>query len=213
MSLDLDACLSAVRIVPVITVPASPNSTALAAPLAEALSEAGITAVEIALRTPGAELMLELMAEHTGLTVGAGTVLTAQQAVRAGDAGASFLVSPGFDESVVAASRDVDVPIIPGVATATELMRALRAGITTVKLFPAEPIGGLATLKALSAPFPGVRFMPTGGIGPEQAADYLSIPQVVAISGSWIAPVDLLERADFQQIRTRAEHAVKLAAA
>lgn len=208
MSIDLAERLSGARVVPVLTV----TSAAMAEPLADALADAGLRCAEVTLRAPEAEEILAAMAAHGGLTVGAGTVLSPEQAHRAVAAGAAFLVSPGFDADLVAACRALDTPIIPGIATATELMRAQRAGVDTVKLFPAEPLGGLATLKALAAPFPNVRFMPTGGIGADQAAAYLAHPSVLAVGGSWIAPLDLLQRGDYQQIRTLAAHAAKLGA-
>ncbi|NUP46244.1 MAG: bifunctional 4-hydroxy-2-oxoglutarate aldolase/2-dehydro-3-deoxy-phosphogluconate aldolase [Catenulispora sp.] len=197
------------RIVPVLTVP----SVAMADPLAEALAEGGLRCVEVTLRTGEAENVLKTMAAHRELTVGAGTVLTAEQARRAVGAGAAFLVSPGFDEDLVAACWELGVPLIPGAATATELMCAQRAGIGLVKLFPAERLGGLATLEALAAPFPRMRFMPTGGIGADQAAAYLAHPSVSAVGGSWIAPADCLRRGDYSEIRRLAAQAAKLGAA
>lgn len=205
MSIDLGTCLSAARIVPVLTV----RSTALATPLAEALADAGVRCAEVTLRTRESEQVLHAMAAHGRMTIGAGTVLTPDQAERAVAAGAEFIVSPGFDEDVVAACQALGVPVIPGIATATELMRAQHHGINTLKFFPAEQLGGLPTLKALSAPFPTAQFMPTGGIGPDQAADYLALPSVLAVGGSWIAPPDILEHGDFQEIRRRAAQAMK----
>lgn len=203
MTTDLDSCLAGARIVPVLTVPAA----AMAAPLADALAAAGLRCVEVTLRTPDAEQVIEIMAAHGGLTVGAGTVLTPWQAQRAVAAGAAFLVSPGFDADLVAACRTLDTPIVPGIATASELMHAQKIGTDTVKLFPAEQLGGLPTLKALAAPFPQLRFMPTGGIGPDRVAAYLAHPSVMAVGGSWIAPLDCLHRGDYQQIRRLAAQA------
>lgn len=117
------------------------------------------------------------------------------------EAGARFVVSPGFDEEVVAKCRELGVPMVPGVATATELMRALRGGLDTVKLFPAEPLGGLRTLRALTAPFPGMRFVPTGGIDASRMAAYLADPAVLAVGGSWMATAIHLERGDYESIR------------
>jgi 2-dehydro-3-deoxyphosphogluconate aldolase/(4S)-4-hydroxy-2-oxoglutarate aldolase len=148
------------------------------------------------------------MAAHGALTVGAGTVLTPGQAERAVAAGARFVVSPGFDEEVVARCRELGVPVVPGIATATELMRALKAGIDTVKLFPAEPLGGLRTLRALAAPFPGTRFVPTGGIDADRMAAYLADPAVLAVGGSWLATPAHLERGDYDEIRRLTADAV-----
>jgi len=208
MNTDPITCLSGARIVPVLTVP----SAAMAGPLAETLADAGVRCAEVTLRTPDSEQVLKLMAAHGGLTVGAGTVITAAQAERAVAAGAAFVVSPGLDTDLVARCRELDTPITPGIATATELMRAQRFGVNTVKLFPAEQLGGIATLKALAAPFPHTRFMPTGGVRPDQAVEYLAHPSVVAVGGSWIAPLDCLQRGDYQQIRRLAERAVELGA-
>ena len=212
MNIDLDKFLSTARIVPVLTVPASADPAALAAPLAQALAEAGITAVEVTLRTPGSERVIQALAEHSRLAVGAGTVLTPGQATLAQRAGAQFLVSPGIDEDVLERGRELGLPVIPGVATATEVMRAMRLGLGTFKLFPAGKIGGPGIVTALSGPFPEARFMPTGGIGPDQLRAYLTLPQVLAVGGSWIAPLDLLERGEFREIQERAAHAVKAAA-
>jgi 2-dehydro-3-deoxyphosphogluconate aldolase/(4S)-4-hydroxy-2-oxoglutarate aldolase len=208
VSIDLDALLAAARVVPVLTV----RTPALAVPLAEALAGAGLVCAEVALRTPDSDQVLKAMAAHGGLTVGAGTVLTPGDAERAHAAGAAFLVSPGLDEEVLAAGRRLGIPVLPGVSTATELMRALRYGVGTLKFFPAEQAGGAAAVKALTAPFPAVRFMPTGGIGPGQVRAYLEVPSVLAVGGGWIAPPDVLERCDFAQIRRLAAQAVELGA-
>ena len=197
MTADIGPMLRGARIIPVLTVP----SAAMARPLAEALAAGGARCAEVTFRNPAAEDVLRAMAAHGGLAVGAGTVITPEQAERAVAAGARFVVSPGFDADVVQRCRQLDVPVVPGVATATELQAALRSGVQTVKLFPAERLGGVATLAALAAPFPGVRFVPTGGIGPDQVSGYLAHPAVLAVGGSWMAPVDHLERGDYPAIR------------
>ncbi|GGR76665.1 hypothetical protein GCM10010269_14830 [Streptomyces humidus] len=204
ISTDPAAVLAGARLLPVLTVP----STQAGGPLADALAAGGARCAEVTLRTPGAERVLREMAAHGGLIVGAGTVLTPEQAERAVAAGARFVVSPGFDEEVVAKCRELGVPVVPGVATATELMRALRAGLHTVKLFPAEPLGGPRTLRALAAPFPGVRFVPTGGIDASRMAAYLAEPAVLAVGGSWMAAPALLERGDHDEIRRLTADAV-----
>jgi 2-dehydro-3-deoxyphosphogluconate aldolase/(4S)-4-hydroxy-2-oxoglutarate aldolase len=205
MRTDLAAALSGSRILPVLTV----SSVETAAPLAEALASGGARCAEVTLRTPDAEQALKVMAAHGGLTVGAGTVLTAEQAERAVAAGARFVVSPGFDSEVVDKCRELGVPVVPGIATATELMRALRAGLDTVKLFPAEPLGGTGMLQALAAPFPEARFVPTGGIGPAHLSVYLSHPAVLAVGGSWMAAPGRLERGDYAEIRRLTAEAVE----
>ncbi|WP_405744588.1 bifunctional 4-hydroxy-2-oxoglutarate aldolase/2-dehydro-3-deoxy-phosphogluconate aldolase [Streptomyces canus] len=202
---DLATVLGGARLLPVLTVP----STKMAGPLAEALAVGGARCAEVTFRTPGAERVLKEMAAHGGLAVGAGTVLTPGQAERAVAAGARFVVSPGFDEEVVAKCGELGVPVVPGIATATELMRALRAGLDTVKLFPAEPLGGLRTLRALAAPFPGTRFVPTGGIDASRMAAYLADRAVLAVGGSWTATPAHLERGDYDEIRRLTADAVK----
>ncbi|GGN20066.1 bifunctional 4-hydroxy-2-oxoglutarate aldolase/2-dehydro-3-deoxy-phosphogluconate aldolase [Streptomyces fuscichromogenes] len=197
--------LAGTRLVPVLTVP----DLATAAPLADALATGGARCAEVTFRTPGAEQVVTAMAAHSGLAVGAGTVLSAEQAERAVAAGARFVVSPGFDEQVVAKCRELGVPVVPGIATATELMRALRAGLDTVKLFPAEPLGGIRTLRALAAPFPGVRFVPTGGVSAPRLTEYLAEPTVLAVGGSWMATASHLGRGDFEGIRRLTAEAVE----
>ncbi|MGQ4363507.1 bifunctional 4-hydroxy-2-oxoglutarate aldolase/2-dehydro-3-deoxy-phosphogluconate aldolase [Streptomyces sp. SAS_272] len=196
--------LAGARVMPVLTIP----SPTMAAPLAEALVAGGARCAEVTFRTPDAEQALEAMAAHGGLTVGAGTVLTPGQVERAVAAGARFVVSPGFDEQVVSRCAELGVSVIPGIATATELMRALRAGLDTVKLFPAEPLGGLSTLRALAAPFPGTRFIPTGGIRAAHLAAYLADPSVLAVGGTWLATPAHLERGDYEEIRRLTAEAV-----
>ncbi|MFF4364219.1 bifunctional 4-hydroxy-2-oxoglutarate aldolase/2-dehydro-3-deoxy-phosphogluconate aldolase [Streptomyces sp. NPDC001604] len=205
MSADLSSVLAGARLLPVLTVP----SAASAGPLAEALAAGGARCAEVTFRTPDAEQVVKAMAAHGGLTVGAGTVLTPEQAERAVAAGARFVVSPGFDGEVVTKCRELGVPVVPGIATATELMRALRAGLDTVKLFPAEPLGGLRTLRALAAPFPGMSFVPTGGIDAYRMAAYLADPAVLAVGGSWMATADHLRRGDYEEIRRLTADAVE----
>ncbi|MER6378757.1 bifunctional 4-hydroxy-2-oxoglutarate aldolase/2-dehydro-3-deoxy-phosphogluconate aldolase [Streptomyces sp. NPDC001250] len=202
---DPATALAGARLLPVLTVP----SAATAGPLADALTAGGARCAEVTFRTPDAERVLKTMAAHGGLTVGAGTVRTPEQAERAVAAGARFVVSPGFDEEVVAKCRELGVPVVPGIATATELMHALKAGLDTVKLFPAEPLGGLRTLRALAAPFPQARFVPTGGIDASRLAAYLADPAVLAVGGSWMVTAAHLERGDYEEIRRLTAEAVE----
>ncbi|OQR63386.1 keto-deoxy-phosphogluconate aldolase [Streptomyces maremycinicus] len=197
--------LSGTRVVPVLTVP----SAASAGPLTQALAAGGARCAEVTFRTPDAEQTLKVMAGYGTLAVGAGTVLTPEQAERAVAAGARFIVSPGYDEHVVARCRELDVPVVPGIATAGELMRALADGCDTVKLFPAQPLGGIDMLSALSAPFHTARFMPTGGITLTELPAYLAHPSVLAVGGSWIAPPDLLNAKDFEEITRRTAEALR----
>jgi 2-dehydro-3-deoxyphosphogluconate aldolase/(4S)-4-hydroxy-2-oxoglutarate aldolase len=201
---DLAAVLDGARLLPVLTV----SSAATAGPLADALVAGGARCAEVTFRTPDAEQVLKTMAAHGGLTVGAGTVLTPEQVDRAVAAGARFVVSPGFDEDVVVRCRELGVPVVPGIASATELMRALRSGLDTVKLFPAEPLGGIPMLRALAAPFPQARFVPTGGIDAARLLAYLAVPAVLAVGGSWMATPAHLERGEYGEIRRLTAEAV-----
>ncbi|MEU9630740.1 bifunctional 4-hydroxy-2-oxoglutarate aldolase/2-dehydro-3-deoxy-phosphogluconate aldolase [Streptomyces luteogriseus] len=201
---DLAAVLAGARVLPVLTVP----DAATAGPLAEALAAGGARCAEVTFRTPDAEQVLKTMAAHAGLAVGAGTVLTPEQAERAVAAGARFVVSPGFDEDVVARCRELGVPVVPGIASATELMRALRSGLDTVKLFPAQPLGGIPMLCALAAPFPQARFVPGGGIDAARLPAYLAVPAVLAVGGSWMATPAHLERGEYGEIRRLTAEAV-----
>ncbi|HEY1179433.1 MAG TPA: bifunctional 4-hydroxy-2-oxoglutarate aldolase/2-dehydro-3-deoxy-phosphogluconate aldolase [Phytomonospora sp.] len=202
---DLASVLDGARVLPVLTV----RHVSTAGPLADALAAGGARCAEVTYRTPDAEQVLKELAAHGGLVVGAGTVVTPRQAERAVAAGARFVVSPGFDEEVVATCRELGVPVVPGIATATELMRALKAGLDTVKLFPAEPLGGLRTLRALAAPFPRTRFVPTGGIDASRLAAYLAHPAVLAVGGSWMVTADHLERGAYGEIRRLTAEAVE----
>jgi 2-dehydro-3-deoxyphosphogluconate aldolase/(4S)-4-hydroxy-2-oxoglutarate aldolase len=141
--------------------------------------------------------------------VGAGTVLTVEQADRAVEAGARFVVTPGFGPAVVNRCRELGVPVFPGVATATEIQMALDAGLSTVKFFPAEQLGGVAMLKALSAPFRSVRFIPTGGINAGNVASYLALPSVIAVGGTWMVAPDLLAADDWAAVTARTRAALE----
>jgi 2-dehydro-3-deoxyphosphogluconate aldolase / (4S)-4-hydroxy-2-oxoglutarate aldolase len=189
--------LGAIRIIPVVTLDDADRATEVAA----ALLAGGIATAEITLRTPAGLDAIRAVANVPGFLVGAGTVLTAEQVDQCVDAGAQFLVSPGFDDDVVARAQFYDVPILPGVATATEIQRALRAGIEVVKFFPADRLGGLDTIAALAAPLAGVRFVPSGGVTPANAAAYLAHPAIFAISGSWMVPRDTIAAGDYDTIQ------------
>ncbi|MFS0793047.1 bifunctional 4-hydroxy-2-oxoglutarate aldolase/2-dehydro-3-deoxy-phosphogluconate aldolase [Microbacterium sp. 1P10AE] len=187
----------------------------IAADLAHALHDGGVDCAEITLRTPRA---LEVLAAMTagappGFVVGAGTVLDVAQADRAADAGAAFIVSPGFDPDVVDRARDRGLDVLPGVATATEVQRARRAGLRAVKLFPADLLGGRAAIDALSAVFADTGFVPSGGVGPHNAADYLAHPSVPSVSGSWLAPRAEIEAGDLARVAERGRAAMRLRAA
>jgi 2-dehydro-3-deoxyphosphogluconate aldolase/(4S)-4-hydroxy-2-oxoglutarate aldolase len=169
-----------------------------------------LNVLEVTLRTPDSFKALERMARIEGAIVGAGTVLDPGDVSRARDAGARFLVSPGFLSKLARASADAKVPLLPGVATATEVMRARRAGFDFLKFFPAEAAGGAAVVKAFAGPFPGIRFCPTGGIDAARAPGYLALPNVVAIGGSWMAPREAIAAKDWSAIERLAAEAARV---
>ncbi|MFJ4036949.1 bifunctional 4-hydroxy-2-oxoglutarate aldolase/2-dehydro-3-deoxy-phosphogluconate aldolase [Microbacterium sp. NPDC090007] len=194
-----------VAIVPVLTAP-----TASAAVIAgRALQRAGITCVEVTLRTAAGVDAIAALSEHTNLFVGAGTVLRPAEVDAVAEAGARFVVSPGLDERVVEATRRHGLHPLPGVATASEVQRAVGLGLSTVKFFPADRLGGLETIKALSAPFREVQFVPSGGISHHNLTAYLAHGAVAAVSGSWVAPSGAVAAEDGQAIETAATTAVE----
>lgn len=207
MTGEVEACLAGLAVVPVIEIP----DAKLAAPLAETLIAAGLPCAEVTFRTAAAAEAIAIMAGYDML-VGAGTVLSAEQADIAVDRGARFLVSPGFSEPVVRHARDRDAMLIPGVCTPTELEMARSAGIGLVKFFPAGPAGGIPFLKALSGPYRDARFIPTGGVGLADLAGYLALPQVVAVGGSWMVPAGKIAEGEFGEIAALVAEAVAVAA-
>jgi 2-dehydro-3-deoxyphosphogluconate aldolase / (4S)-4-hydroxy-2-oxoglutarate aldolase len=204
---DVLAQLATVRIVPVIVI----DDVAAASPLADALVAGGMRCAEVTFRTPAALAAVSRFARNGGLLVGAGTVLDSGQVSAAVDAGARFVVSPGFDSEVVDRCQQLGVPVLPGTATPTEIQRAQRHGLRAAKFFPAETLGGITALAAISAPFPGMTFVPTGGITPANAPGYLRHPRVLAVGGSWMVPRTLIAARDWQQIGRLAAEAAELA--
>lgn len=200
--------LQRLRIVPVIAC----KDAAQAAPLAAALEAGGLPCAEVTLRTPAALAVIRTMAQRPGLLVGAGTVLKPEQAQAAVDAGARFIVAPGFNPKVVRYCVERQIPIFPGVCTPTEIEMALDHGLEVVKFFPAEAYGGVKTLQALCAPYGGVRFIPTGGITAANLAAYLRLPAVVACGGSWMVAGALLDAGRFDEVERLSREAVALAA-
>lgn len=194
------------RLVPVIAL----VDVAHAMPLADALVGGGLPVAEVTFRTAAAAESIRTMAGRGDLLVGAGTVLSPTQADEARDAGATFVVSPGFNPKVVQHCLNVGLPIIPGVSSPTDIEMALDHGLEVVKFFPAEAFGGLKTLQAISAPYGNVRFMPTGGISPTNVADYLAFPQVVACGGSWMVKPELYADGDFSAVESAVRAAVEL---
>jgi 2-dehydro-3-deoxyphosphogluconate aldolase/(4S)-4-hydroxy-2-oxoglutarate aldolase len=206
---DILAAIGSVRVVPVIVI----DDAAQAWPLAQALKDGGLPCAEVTFRTPAAEAAVRAMAGDPEIVLGAGTVLREDQVGRAVDAGARFIVTPGFSERVVRACQRASVPVFPGVATATEVQMALDAGLDVVKFFPAEAAGGLSTLKALSAPFPMVRFIPTGGVSVGNLGAYLAHPAVLAVGGSWMVAADLIAAGKFSEVTRLAAQAASIAQA
>lgn len=206
MAFDDD--LRATRIVPVIVI----KDLAHAVPLAKALVEGGLNILEITLRTDaGLAAIKAIASEVKGAIVGAGTVINAAQFAAAAQAGSQFVVSPGLTDEVVKASRDHNVPILPGVATGSEIMHGLSLDLSTFKFFPAETSGGAPAIKALGGPFPQVRFCPTGGVSPANLKTYLSLPNVICAGGSWMVPGDLNEADAFTRAAKLSREAKELA--
>jgi 2-dehydro-3-deoxyphosphogluconate aldolase/(4S)-4-hydroxy-2-oxoglutarate aldolase len=200
--------LGKIGVVPVIKI----DDAEKAVPLAAALAAGGIPCAEITFRTAqGEEAMRRIRAGLPGVLLGAGTVLTVDQVDRAIDAGAQFLVSPGFNPKVVAHSVKRGALIVPGCSTPTDIEQALEFGLEVVKFFPAEQAGGLEYIKAVAAPYAQVRFLPTGGINQGNLAKYLAYDRVVACGGSWMAASELINAGDFGRITALCEEAVELA--
>lgn len=193
-------------IIPVLVI----EDAATARPLAEALVAGGLPALEVTLRTPAALEAIAEMAKVEGGVVGAGTLLTPADVAAAKAAGALFGVSPGATDRLLDAAEAADLPMLPGAATASEAMALLERGYTVQKFFPAEASGGAPALKALASPLPQIRFCPTGGVSPRNAADYLGLPNTICAGGSWVAPSDLVQAGDWAAIEELAREAAKL---
>lgn len=198
--------LGALRLVPVIVI----DDPADAAPLAGALVKGGLPVAEVTFRTARAAEALRAMRDaHPEILAGAGTVLSPQQAREALDAGAEFVVSPGLNPRVVDYCLEREVPVFPGVCTPTEIEMALERGLEVLKFFPAEPMGGLSFLRAICAPYPMLRFIPTGGVNAQNLGEYLAFPKVVACGGSWMAPQNWIGERRFDRIRQETGRAVQ----
>jgi len=196
MSVPNVSSLMTGRVVPVVVIDDAANAPALGA----ALLRGGINCAEITLRTPAALDAIRAMAANPAMLVGAGTVVRADQVDAVAQAGAKFVVSPGLSAAVVKRCQDLGLAVVPGVVTATEVMQALDLGLTELKFFPASTSGGSEAVKALGGPFANVSFIPTGGIGAENAHEYLSLANVVAVGGSWLTPKSLQDAGDFDAI-------------
>ena len=193
-------------VIPVVAI----EDTAKASALARALLAGGVSVIEVTLRTADALTAVDAIArEVPEMTVGVGTLTAATQVRAAAEAGAAFLVSPGYSDMIVEAAQHAGLPLLPGVSTATELMRAQADGFEHVKFFPAVPSGGVGALKAFSGPFPAMRFCPTGGVHSGNYPDFLALPNVPCVGGSWLAPADAVASRDWAHIQTLAASVVE----
>ncbi|MEU7462810.1 MULTISPECIES: bifunctional 4-hydroxy-2-oxoglutarate aldolase/2-dehydro-3-deoxy-phosphogluconate aldolase [Streptomyces] len=207
LSSQVDSVLDLAAVVPVVVI----AEVSDAVPVARALVGGGLRGVEVTLRTPAALEAIRAIAEEVPeAVVGAGTVITPGQVAAAVAAGARFLVSPGWTEGLLAAMRGCGVPFLPGVSTASEVVALLEHGVREMKFFPAQAAGGTAYLRSLAGPLPQARFCPTGGIGPGNAAEYLALPNVGCVGGSWMVPADALAAGDWARIEALARAAAGL---
>ena len=195
-------------VVPVVVL----NDAKDALPLAKALVEGGLACAEVTFRTDAAEESIRLMSEaYPEMLVGAGTVLTIDQVDRAVKAGAKFIVSPGFDPEIVDYCLENNIPVFPGCVTPSEVAQAVKRGLKVVKFFPAEQAGGIAMIKAMAAPYTGIRFMPTGGINAKNLEEYLSCDKILCCGGSWMVKGDLVKAGEFDKIKELTAEAKNLA--
>ncbi len=184
-----------------------------ALPLAEALTEGGLSCAEVTFRTEAAEESIRLMSEkYPDMLVGAGTVLTTEQIDRAVGAGAKFIVSPGFDPEIVDYCLERKIPVFPGCITPSEVAQAAKRGMKVIKFFPAEQAGGIARIKAMAAPYTMMKFMPTGGISVDNLKSYLEYDKILCCGGSWMVKGDMIKKGEFDKIRQLTKEAVELAA-
>lgn len=205
---NINELLANSRVVPLVQA----DDPAVAVKTSRALAAGGLTVVEVVFRTDRALECLKAVAEQVPeMIAGAGTVLTAAQAEAALASGAKFIVSPGLDDAVVAVARKHGVPVYPGIVSPSELQHAYNLGLDTVKFFPASLAGGIPMLKALSSVFRTMRFMPTGGVSPDNLADFLAVPAVLACGGSWLTPKDAIDAGDYKVITNLAAEAVSIA--
>lgn len=208
MSFDAESVLKLTPVMPVVVI----DDAAHAEPLARALLAGGIKTAEITLRTPAAAEAIRIIARSVPeLIVGAGTVLSEDDLKLAMQAGAKYALSPGGTRKLLKAARTAQIPFIPGIATASEIMEGLALGYECFKFFPAEQMGGVSTLKALGGPLPAARFCPTGAITPEKAPAYLALDNVLCVGGSWVTPVDKMKAGDWAGITELARKAAGFA--
>jgi 2-dehydro-3-deoxyphosphogluconate aldolase/(4S)-4-hydroxy-2-oxoglutarate aldolase len=180
--------------------------------LADSLMRGGLPCAEVTFRTLAAEQSIRIMTEkYPEMIVGAGTVLTLEQVDKAVAAGAKFIVSPGFDPEIVDYCMEKEIPVLPGIVTPSEAAQAVKRGLEVVKFFPAEQFGGIATIKALAAPYTGLKFMPTGGVSVNNLKDYLSFDRVICCGGSWMVKGNMIKAGEFDKIANMTREAVELA--
>ena len=203
---SVDDLMAVQPVIPVITIERQDD----AVPLAKALVGAGLRVLEVTMRTDAALACMTEMRKVSGAIVGAGTVLTSNDVMLAQEHGAQFIVTPGLSPSAVAASREAGIPILPGIATSTELMQGLDLGLDRFKFFPAEQAGGRAMIDAFKGPFGKVKFCPTGGITLDLARDYLKRSNVACVGGGWVAPTKLIDAKQWDEIGTLAKEAAAL---
>ncbi|WP_429216857.1 bifunctional 4-hydroxy-2-oxoglutarate aldolase/2-dehydro-3-deoxy-phosphogluconate aldolase [Aeromonas veronii] len=205
--LSITEKLQALKIIPVIAIDRAEDIL----PLGAALAGNGLPVAEITFRSTAAVEAIQLLrSAQPDMLIGAGTVLTREQVFAAKAAGASFIVSPGFNPDTVQACQEANIPIIPGVNNPTAIEAALAMGLTTLKFFPAEASGGVAMIKALLAPYNQIKLMPTGGIGPKNIKEYLSIPGVIACGGSWMVDKALIKNKDWKEVASLTRSAMEL---
>ncbi|GLF93947.1 bifunctional 4-hydroxy-2-oxoglutarate aldolase/2-dehydro-3-deoxy-phosphogluconate aldolase [Streptomyces yaizuensis] len=204
----MTSVLDLAPVVPVVVI----EDAGDAVPLARALVAGGLTAIEVTLRTPAAlDAIRAIAAEVPEAVIGAGTIVTPGDVTAAVDAGARFLVSPGWTDRLLDAMEGSGVPFLPGVSTTSEVVALLERGVTEMKFFPAEAAGGTAYLKSLAGPLPQARFCPTGGVSLASAPSYLALPNVGCVGGTWMLPADALAAKDWDRVRTLAAEASALA--
>lgn len=196
------------RIIPVVAI----GKSAMAAELAASLIAGGLPIAEVTLRTPESLEALSIMASNKDLVVGVGSLRNGEDLKKAIDAGAQFAVSAGFSPSVASEAHKHGIQYFPGVSTPTEILQAISEGFTILKFFPAETLGGVKALTAIAAPFPGIRFVPTGGISAANGPDYLSLASVVAVGGSWMVAQKLIDAGEFETIISLTQEAVEVCA-
>ncbi len=208
MSVSIEEIMKTSPVVPVMVI----DNIDDAVPLAKALVEGGLRVLEITLRTaPALEAIKRIKASVPDAIVGAGTIINTQTLQASIEAGAEFIVTPGSTTAIIDAAQAAGIPILPGVNTPSEAMALLEKGITEMKFFPAEAAGGIPMLKSIAGPLPQIQFCPTGGVNPGNAKDYLSLKNVACVGGSWMAPADLVNSGDWDEITRRAREASALA--